>query len=142
MRALFLPITLLLAALAAQASAAGVYTSVTARSAAACARLCADDGLCVAWNFTTENACEMRATAPTSFGPTSGVSARAPEALRQSFANHVSPPQPQASATPVAATPEAPFAAVIADDEDDEDDGELLGGLNEHSAAIRPRLGD
>ncbi len=136
----FLAAFSLASALAASAHAAGAYAASEARDAAACARLCADDGLCVAWTFTEQNLCELRATAPAApLAGLSGFSSRAPASLRQSFANET-PPRPAAIADdpPVIKPPPAPQAAL---DLTEPGDSGLLGGPEPGATALRPRLG-
>ncbi|HYD89179.1 MAG TPA: hypothetical protein VEA80_17000 [Vitreimonas sp.] len=132
--------TLLLSIAAAPAHAAGAYASRAAADAAACARLCAEDGLCMLWSYTPQNQCELRATAPAA--PPAGVvgfSTRAPQALRQSFVN---PSPTPASAAPLAsvATPETPALPETTARTQEEADSDLLGGPEPQSAALRPRL--
>jgi hypothetical protein len=138
-----------LAALSAPASAvdparsAGAYSVVAARDVDACARACANDGLCMVWSFRAGNSCELMATVPAS--PPAGVygvSPRAPASIRQ--LTPVETPQtakaadtPRAlPATDVAETPphvepEAPLP--------EEDTLALLGGPENET--LRPRLG-
>lgn len=146
MRAVTLPIVLL--AIAAPAHAAGAYASFTARDAAACARLCADDGLCIAWAMSPNGTCELRATAPSE--PLSGAygySTRAPENLRQSLVNELRAPVVEAPPAPEPIIV-AEEAAAIADplrlsEMLTEDDMTLLGGPepSTETTALRPRLG-
>jgi hypothetical protein len=117
----------------------GAYVSLTTPSAAACARACADDGICMAWTFRAENACELSAVVSAS-QPTaalaSGLSQRAPAfALRQT-----TPPPAQIDETPAAAPqgaaaePEEELMTAAADE-----DGLLLGGPEDSD--LRLRLG-
>ena len=62
----------------------GSFSRLEAESTAACARLCADDTLCMAWSFHG-NACELKAVVPSAIaqeGAISGISTRAPASLR------------------------------------------------------------
>ncbi len=111
----------------------GSYTSVTAHDAAACARACADDGLCIAWIRQAEGACDLMAIAPTAppaAGAEAGISQRAP-----SFAAW---PTPVVIAEPVVL-----LAAAAPDDSPRQPETEatlaLLGGPDEET--LRPRLG-
>lgn len=116
----------------------GVYTLVPARDAAACARACTDDSLCVAWTFQTNGACELRATVPASQpqGAAFGLSSRAPSSLRVDAAS-ASSPQPIAVTDISAPEPEAPAPAHT----EDETSLQLLGGLDEsQDAALRLSL--
>lgn len=48
----------------------GVYASVAAADSADCARICADDTLCVSWSFQSGNdTCALRATRPAGPAP-------------------------------------------------------------------------
>jgi len=65
---------------AASGKTPGAYVSLPVRDAAACARACADDGLCMAWSFNTSGACELTAILPLSSpedAAAMGVSSRA-----------------------------------------------------------------
>lgn len=69
------------------------FATLEATSAAACERLCADDGLCMAWSFHA-NSCELKAVVPAAIaqeGVASGISPRAPAALR---ARYIPPAEP------------------------------------------------
>jgi hypothetical protein len=111
---LTLPAVALAAALlSAPAGAAGknpgVYAALDVRDAAACARACADDGLCMAWALYA-NSCELSAVVPVS-APTeataSALSRRAP-----AFASL----RPIAAPAPVAAAPiAAPSTPLLAE---------------------------
>jgi hypothetical protein len=116
----------------------GAYASLQARDAAACARLCADDGLCMAWSFQSGNTCELRATAPrTPAGLAYGLSRRAPDELRQAIpeaapdvvASGPTPPQSARAAPPQERTPTTGM--------DDELDRVLLGGFVEDGTGLR-----
>jgi len=125
----------------APAAAAGAYASHAAADAAACARLCADDGLCMVWTFR-DGGCELRATAPS--GPQPGIlgfSARAPGALRQSFVNQApAPPAPTPLRVEADEQPPAP-ATETAPEQVADGNVELLGGPDVAETALRPRLG-
>jgi hypothetical protein len=59
----------------------GAYANLPGRDANACARACADDGLCMAWTFHPNGACELTAIAPSSRSPGAaafGMASRAP----------------------------------------------------------------
>lgn len=119
----------------------GVYALLTSDSAAACATLCADDSLCMAWNFQPGGACELKAvtTAPVrSPGARSGLSARLPAALRQADAAalRLLAPEPGGGARQDSDRPPV-FASSAAPD-----DTGLLGGVeDDQPGALRPRLG-
>lgn len=131
---------------AASAHAAGAYASRETANADACARLCEDDGLCVAWTFT-ENACSMRATAPNATpNGVSGFSRRAPAQLRQQIPNASAPaiaaPAPVAAPSQEEAStiaPPPPQQTVL--DLTEPDSADLLGGPEPSPTALRPRLG-
>lgn len=93
-----------LATITAAWAAGGVYATLSARDAAACARLCADDGLCMAWSFRAENSCDLRATVPEATGTegASGLSSRAPGAMRSwtQISTQTEPPAPAPMAAP------------------------------------------
>jgi hypothetical protein len=115
----------------------GVYVSLTTSNATACARACADDGICMAWTFRAENACELSAVVSASHPEgvlASGFSSRAPAfALRQTTSTLVEITQP--SEQPVAEnTPEPPLEVMTA-----AADEMLLGGPEEGD--LRLRLG-
>jgi hypothetical protein len=112
----------------------GSYTSVTARNAAACARACADDGLCIAWIRHADASCDLMAIAPETPAPTGaevGIATRAP-----SFAAW---PAPSAATEPVIMLPIATQETTIHQVETDTTLA-LLGGPDEET--LRPRLGD
>jgi PAN domain len=96
----------------------GVYSSLTTADAAACAQLCAEDGICMAWTFRTAptRTCELKAVAPPPIAETgahSGLSARAPAFAQRLRA---SAPDESVALAIAAALPEEEIA------------GELLGG--------------
>ena len=128
MRALLLPALTLAMAFAAysDARASGAYASAAAADAAACARRCADDGLCVAWSYLSSGACELRANAPaTPIGVAQGLSTRAPASLRE-----IALVQPTARAN---VNEDEQTPATEADDVAQE----LLGGLEEDTTGLR-----
>ena len=62
--------------------AAGAYASQPTENSEACARMCAADTLCMSWSYA-ENLCALRANVPQNLpAATSGLSSRAPLALR------------------------------------------------------------
>lgn len=66
----------------------GVYISLAVEDAAACARQCTQDEICMAWTYRAEaeNSCELKAVvaAPVpETGARSGLSARAPDFARR-----------------------------------------------------------
>jgi hypothetical protein len=132
----------MLAAVSIEARATGgAYATSTVGNAAACERLCADDGLCAAWSFHQDNSCELRATEPVEArGVASGLSRRALHALRRAStetggsvalveatpAANVEPPQAQMADAPApAASPEDDLSQL------------LLGGLEEDATGLR-----
>lgn len=61
--------------------APGAYTSLTTPDAAACARACAEDGICMAWTFRADNQCDLSAVLGATANPhaiAAGFSSRAP----------------------------------------------------------------
>ncbi|MBC7769646.1 MAG: hypothetical protein H7124_12770 [Phycisphaerales bacterium] len=132
----FLATLALLAATTASAHAAGAYSSLAARDAAACARLCVDDGLCVAWAFSAQGQCDLRATTPRDIPLGAwGFSARAPGSLRQTFVN----PAPAGAPTQTVTTAPAAHPSDPPPPRDDYADSELLGGP-EREDALQPEL--
>jgi hypothetical protein len=126
--------TLAMLAVGADAWAAGgVYATAPSRDAAACARICADDSLCIAWSYGADGACSLRATAPASpIGEAHGFSARAPAALRAEAAT-----LPAAAQTVnTTRTGEADQPPVRARAED-ETSLMLLGGLETDATGLR-----
>jgi len=113
----------------------GAYASLTTTNAAACARACADDGICMAWSFRAESACDLSAVVPASAPEgalASGISSRAPVfALRQT----TPPPAPMIEAAPAQNNAETPEAV----DPLAETDAELvlLGGPEEDHLRLR-----
>ena len=86
--------------------AAGAYSSRTAENSEACARMCAADTLCMSWSYA-ENLCALRANVPQNMSiATSGLSPRAPQALRQAAVAPApyAPPTPPVIATPAPTT--------------------------------------
>lgn len=117
----------------------GTFATAEAETPAACERLCADDTLCMAWSFQA-NSCELKAVVPAAItrdGVISGVSSRAPAAMRVRFED---PPVP--AATIAAAheldTPDAPAAEAAPEDDVSL---ALLGGP-ESDEGLRTRLGN
>jgi hypothetical protein len=111
----------------------GSYMSVTARDANACARACADDGLCIAWIRHADATCELMAIAPETPAPIGaevGIATRAP-----SFAAW---PARVAATEPVVALPVATQETAIHQPVT-EATLALLGGPDEET--LRPRLG-
>lgn len=110
----------------------GSYTSVTARDVTACARACADDGLCIAWIRHADASCELMAIAPNAppeNGAEVGIATRAP-----SFA---------AWPTPIVAAEQTIVLAAAAPQTIHQPETEatlaLLGGPDDET--LRPRLG-
>lgn len=63
----------------------GAYVSLTTRDAAACARACADDGICMAWTFQRDQRCQLSAVVPSAMDSTAlaaGFASRAPAFLQ------------------------------------------------------------
>jgi hypothetical protein len=107
----------------------GAYRTIAAQNAAACARACADDGLCIAWALTGST-CSLSAIAPSAWPQDTvelGLSARAP-----GFASL--PQRPQTLTPPPQAPPSESEEA-----ERDEIGFALLGGRGDGD--LRPRLG-
>jgi hypothetical protein len=111
--------------------APGAYTSLTTSNAAACARACADDGICMAWAYHHDNQCQLSAVVSAGANPqalAAGFASRAPAHLRPQT------PVVHAEAAPAPLSPAAP--PVIADTsavealsaDEPEDDLVLLGG--------------
>ena len=76
-----------IATAAAASETSGAYTSLTTANAAACARACADDGICMAWSFHTGNQCQLSAVVSAQASPQAlagGFASRAPVHLRPS----------------------------------------------------------
>lgn len=111
----------------------GSYMSVTARDAAACARACADDGLCIAWIRNADASCDLMAIAPNAppaLNAEVGIAERAP-----SFAAW---PRPVTVTEPVVAVAlTAPETAPR--EPETEATLALLGGPDDE--LLRPRLG-
>jgi hypothetical protein len=109
--------------------APSAYTSLTTSNAAACARACADDGICMAWTFHADNQCQLSAVVSQASQQAlaSGFASRAPANLRPSapIVHVEAPPSPPAQ-TIGAAAEEAPPVP-----ESHEDDLVLLGGPGE-----------
>jgi hypothetical protein len=117
--------------------APGAYTSLTSTSAAACARACADDGICMAWSFHHENQCQLSAVVPASADAqalAAGLAARAPAFLQP----RTPVVEPQSVNTPpplqtIAAAEPLPETA------QQEDDLVLLGGPEEGDLRLGSR---
>ena len=112
--------------------APGAYASLTAADPAACARACADDGICMAWGFYRENQCQLSAvvTAPGAPALAAGFASRAPAILQprtpvvQPESVEEMPTQPPAAAPHTDDEPVAAAAAEL-------DESMLLGGPGE-----------
>ena len=101
--------------------AAGAYSSQPTENSEACARMCAADTLCMSWSYA-ENLCALRANVPqNSSAATSGVSSRAPQALRPAQAPSLSMAPPAASTSAPAPGPAQPVETAML----------LLGGPDE-----------
>jgi hypothetical protein len=117
------------AAASETARAPGAYASLTMSNSAACARACAEDGICMAWSFHHDNQCQLSAVVPTeSVGAlASGFSSRAPAALRPPIVYTESAPAPLAPQLAQQTPADEAPASIEA-----EDDGlVLLGGPDE-----------
>lgn len=129
MRALLLALSILIAMSAPSlASPRNAYTSLPRSDAAACARACADDGLCIAWTYSADNICALSANSPVAWpdgAEVMGLSVRAPP-----FASI--PARPESLTAPVAGRMTPTETAMAAD-------FALLGGPDE--GVLRPRLG-
>jgi hypothetical protein len=119
MRSLILPLALGLAAAVltpALAGPNGAYAASPQRDARACARACANDGLCIAWAFHADNACALLANVPTSWpgeALSAGLSSRAP-----AFADLPDRPQSLLVALPHAHRDNPPEYALLGGPED------------------------
>jgi hypothetical protein len=108
----------------------GAYASLTMSNAAACARACAEDGICMAWSFHADNQCHLSAVvsqaSPQALA--SGFASRAPDHLRPTapiaLVEALPPPEP-------AHNIEAAAEEVPPGPESREDDLVLLGGPGE-----------
>ncbi|WP_395645335.1 PAN domain-containing protein [Terricaulis sp.] len=112
------------------------YMSSPAADSDACARRCADDGLCMAWTFQANRACDLHANvaAPVqAAGAYSGLSQRAP-AFAQALA--LAPPAVNLSETKADVVAADTFAAPPQVEEAPEVAG-LLGGPDDGD--LRPR---
>jgi hypothetical protein len=93
--------------------------------------MCADDGLCIAWTFRADGACELRATVPaTPTDAPQGFSQRAPPALRGTA---VTPETDAAASRPAPGVDQAPPAV----QPEDSLSAQLLGGLEEDASGLR-----
>lgn len=100
----------------------GVFLSIAAESADACAAACETDALCMAWTWRPDGACELKAVTPRPVGDMSaisGLSTRAP-----AFARLLAPEAPPAELRAHSAPPPNPPPVEEIQTEDDE----LLGG--------------
>lgn len=116
----------------------GIYTQLRTSDAGACALLCDQDGLCLAWTYReTDAACELKAVVPQAIaeaGATSGLSARAPD-----FTRRVAPEETPAIRLTTAPEPIEPIAEhlfALADVP------ELLGGPLEADEPPPNRVGE
>ncbi|MEJ0060465.1 MAG: PAN domain-containing protein [Terricaulis sp.] len=106
----------------------GVYTTLSVREPAACAQLCSEDAICMAWTFRAQRDgdCELKAVASSpvvEMGAISGLSSRAPD-----FARRLAAP----------AVPEnASYSAL-----ETAENGELLGGPLTAPVSLRPRTNE
>lgn len=128
---LVLCVSALMAGAAFASPPPGIYDFRDQPDPQACAHVCADDTLCVAWTFGGPGKCGLMAAAPeiTEIGWVSGFSPNAPSFLRQSTqtaAETASPPATAAPAEHVDAQPETQMETA------------LLGGPEE--GALRTRL--
>lgn len=96
-----------------QARPGGVYATVAAPTAQACARACESDSLCMSWTLLAQQgqACELKAVIPPaqfSQGAVSGLSSRAPRLTRliPLAPAPVSPTQSAEAGEPLLAPPE------------------------------------
>ncbi len=120
-----LTLAIVAAAAAETTRSPGAYAVRETAGAAAFARACAEDGICMAWTFQREHRCELSAVVPGRLDPNAqaaGFAARAPALLRvPAPAPAAAPIVPQTETAAIgleAAEPAAPVA----------DHGELLGG--------------
>ncbi len=116
----------------------GVYTTLRLADAPTCASLCAADGICLAWTYRADGACELKAVIPApvaSRGARSGLSSRAP-----AFAHLIAV---QAPAERVSTMDNAPAPSISVEHEHVGLDADyaLLGGLMDAEEFLRPRLG-
>jgi len=116
-------------AAATETRVAGAYASLTVANAAACARACLDDGICMSWSYHRDNSCQLSAVvAATSHSQAlaTGFAPRAPVFLQ--------PRTPVVEAQSVNAREEAaPQRPAVAEETllpqaPPEDDLTLLGG--------------
>jgi len=130
MRALLISIvSALFFAAPAWAASAGAYATSEAANADACARRCADDGLCMMWVYKRPNICELRASVASNLEAlAAGVSQRAPQFAR--------------TTTVVVAAPQAPAPAPQPAPRQAPHHVALLGGPEADRSGLRARLGD
>jgi hypothetical protein len=123
MRALLISLAAtLLTAAPAWAATAGAYAASEAADADACARRCADDGLCMMWVYSA-HVCELRASVGANLqAEAAGLSPNAPPFARSAAW----------AATPPKSPPPAPPQRAMA----------LLGGPETDRSGLRLRLGD
>lgn len=133
---------LVLCAFAAMAGAAfaappaGIYDFQNQPDPQACAHVCTDDSLCVAWTFGGPGKCGLMAAAPetTQEGWVSGVSPNAPSFLRAAHQTAaLDPSAAQSTALAVTAPPEQTHVQP-----ETETETALLGGPDD--GALRTRL--
>lgn len=116
----------------------GVYTTLRLADAPTCASLCAADGICLAWTYRADGACELKAVIPApivSRGARSGLSSRAP-----AFAHRIAVQAPAERASTLDIAPALPVAAER-DHVGLDADYALLGGPMDAEEFLRPRLG-
>lgn len=140
---LIMPLVVIALAIAAAPAGAvgkspGAYANVAVRDAAACARLCADDGLCMAWTLYSGGACELTAVVPTEAPADSaafGLADRAPVFAARPVAvaqlTPIATPAPVAAPAPIAASPAPQQLLDVGPDFESEDTSALLGGPEE-----------
>ncbi|MGE0596601.1 MAG: PAN domain-containing protein [Hyphomonadaceae bacterium] len=122
-----------------------VYTSLRVDGALACAALCAEDGICMAWTLR-ERTCELKAVAPAPIwaeGVVSGLSMRAPSFARRTVLTaHAAPPSAQtvATALPANVFPADELIEPLSETALLNADEALLGGPQNDNAHLRPRL--
>jgi hypothetical protein len=108
----------------------GVYETVRTADTIACARLCTEDSICMAWTHQPSGACELKAVVPhpvTETGAMSGLSPRAPDFARRLSMAELAPP-------PTLAPQAAPHRRAR-----DDGDSQLLGGAEQGD--LRPSFG-
>lgn len=115
------------------AATSGAYAASEALSADACARRCADDGLCVMWVYRASTMCELRASLTDNLEAlAAGVSPRAPAFARATDIAVIMPaPRVAAVAPTPSPPPRRPHHAVA-----------LLGAPDTDRTGLRARIGD